>query len=468
MSAAPPPRASPAVHRTRPTGEDLRALARLALPVVTVEVGLMTMATVDAMMVGHLSATALAATALASAWFHGTVVLAIGTLVGFEALLSQAVGAGDVRAYRLALQRGLVLAALLAVPFALLLWPTAPLLRAIGQPEEIIAPAARFTRISIAGIPPLLAFIVLRQALQARNRVRPVVLAILVANGVNAALNWLLVFGHLGLPALGTDGSAIASATARWALVVALVALARTDLAPHLVHREPGAAEPAALLRMLRLGVPVGVQYLLEVGVFAVVALLMGTLATRTLAAHQVAISLASLTFMIPLGIGAATSVLVGQAIGRDDAPGARRAAGAGLVLGALVMTVSATAFLTVPHALAALYVSDRAVIALAASFLPVAGLFQLFDGTQAVAGGALRGAGDTRAAMWANILGFWAIGLPLGLLLAFRLGHGPAGLWWGLAIGLAAVALVLVVRVRQRFAAPLARTLVDAPAVPA
>jgi MATE family multidrug resistance protein len=194
----------------------------------------------------------------------------------------------------------------------------------------------------------------------------------------------------------------------------------------------------------------------------------MGTLATQTLAAHQVAISLASLTFMIPLGIGAATSVLVGQAIGRDDPDGARRAATAGLLVGALVMCGSATAFLAVPRALAALYVRDPAVIALAASFLPVAGLFQLFDGTQAVAGGALRGAGDTRAAMWANILGFWAIGLPLGLLLAFRLGHGPAGLWWGLAIGLAAVALVLVVRVRQRFAAPLARTLVDAPAVPA
>lgn len=462
VPSVPPPAAAPAATRARPTRADLGALVRLALPVVAVELGMMAMGAVDSVMVGHVSATALAATGLGWIYTYTLLVLAIGTLVGFESLLSQATGAGDDAAFAAALQRGLVLAALLAVPAALVLLPTAPVLRLLSQPAEIIAPATRFVHLSIAGIPPMLAFIVLRIALQARERIAPVLAAILLANGVNAALNWVLVFGHLGAPALGTDGSALASVAARWTLLAATLAFGRHELRPFLARRVPALLDRAALRAMLVLGVPVGVQYLLEVGVFNVVALLMGTLATRTFAAHQVAIGLASLTFMMPLGIGAATSVLVGQAIGRADAAGARRAAHAGLALGAGVMTIGAVLFLAIPRALASLYVREPDVIAIAATFIPLAGVFQLFDGTQAVAGGALRGAADTRAAMWANIVGFWGIGLPLGLLLAFRLGLGPAGLWWGLVLGLAAVAAVLVARVRTHFRRPLVRARVD------
>jgi MATE family multidrug resistance protein len=207
------------------------------------------------------------------------------------------------------------------------------------------------------------------------------------------------------------------------------------------------------------------VQYLLEVGVFNAVALLMGAQATSTLAAHQVAINLASFTFMMPLGIGAAASVLVGQAIGRDDANGARRAAVAALAAGLIASAATTIIFLAVPRWLASAYVSEPGVIALAASLIPLAGVFQLFDGLQAVAGGALRGAADTRAAMIANILGFWAVGLPLGLFLAFRVGMGPAGLWWGLVAGLAAVAAVLLVRLSMRFGGPLTRVQVESTA---
>lgn len=460
---APAPALAPLAARGWPTRTELRALVRLALPVVAVELGLMAMGAVDSMLVGHVSATALAATGLAWIYTYTVLVLAIGTLVGTESLLSQAVGARDDAAYAAALQRGLVLAALLVVPATLALLPTAPVLRLLSQPPEIIAPATRFVHLSLAGLPPLLAFIVLRIALQARERIAPVLWAILLADGVNAALGWVLVFGNLGARALGTDGAALASVAARWTLLGAVLAFGWRDLRPALAPRVAALLDRGALGRMLALGFPVGVQYLLEVGVFNVVALLMGTLATRTFAAHQVAIGLASLTFMMPLGIGAATSVLVGQAIGRGDAAGARRAAHGGLALGAAVMTIGAGLFLTIPRALASLYVREAEVIAIAATFIPLAGVFQLFDGTQAVAGGALRGAADTRAAMWANIVGFWGIGLPLGLLLAFPLGHGPAGLWWGLVIGLAAVAAVLVARVRRHFRGPLVRASVDA-----
>ncbi len=446
----------------RPTMGDMRALVTLALPVVTVELGMMAMHVVDALFVGHLSATALAAVSLALAYYFTIVVIGMGTLVGLDALVSQAVGAGDEAGVRRALQRGLLLAAALCVPLALILWPTAPVLRALHQPEEIIPIATRVVHLSILGLPGALAFVVLRQTLQSMERLRPIIVTVILSNLINIACNWLLITGHLGAPALGVDGSAIASVIGRTSLPLILLCLGRDVLWPLLRVRDPRVFELAPIWRMLRIGAPVGVQYLLEVGVFNAVALLMGVQATATLAAHQVAISLASFTFMLPLGIGAAAAVLVGQAIGRDDPGAARRAAAAALTAGLVVSSVTTVLFLTIPMPLAMAYVREPGVVALAASLIPLAGVFQLFDGIQAVAGGALRGAADTRAAMLANILGFWMVGLPIGLTLAFRAGMGPRGLWWGLVIGLAAVAAVLVLRLYRLFGGPLTRVHID------
>jgi MATE family multidrug resistance protein len=440
----------------------MRALATLALPVVTVEMGLMAMHVVDALFVGHLSATALAAVSLALAYYFTVVVIGVGTLVGLDALVSQAVGAGDDDAVRRALQRGLLLALGLCVPLALILWPTASVLRALQQPAEIIPIATRVVHISILGLPGALVFVVLRQTLQAMGRLRPILVTVVLANLINAACNWLLITGKLGAPALGIDGSAIASVIGRTALPLILLVLGHDVLWPLLRVREPRLFELQPLQRMLRIGLPVGVQYLLEVGIFNAVALLMGVQATATLAAHQVAINLASFTFMMPLGIGAAAAVLVGQAIGRDDAGAARRSAAAALTAGIMLSALTTALFLAVPALLASAYVREPGVIALAATLIPLAGVFQLFDGVQAVAGGALRGAADTRAAMIANIIGFWGIGLPIGLTLAFREGLGPRGLWWGLVIGLAAVAAVLLARLYHLFGGPLIRVHVD------
>lgn len=447
----------------RPTAADLRALIQLAIPVMAVEMGMMAMHVVDTLFVGHLSMTALAAVSLALIYYFTVVVVGMGTLVGLDALVSQAVGAGDQPSVRRALQRGMVLAFALCVPLALILWPTEPVLRALHQPAEIIPMATRVVHISILGLPGALTFVVLRQTLQAMERIRPILMTVLIANLINAFCNWLLITGHLGAPALGVNGSAIASVIGRTALPLLLLFSARDVLWPLLRERDALVFELAPLLRMLRIGAPVGVQYLLEVGVFNAVALMMGAQATATLAAHQVAINLASFTFMMPLGIGAAAAVLVGQAIGRNDAGAARRAAVAALVVGLVASLVTSVIFLTVPALLASAYVRERSVIALAATLIPLAGVFQLFDGLQAVAGGALRGAADTRAAMIANILGFWAVGLPLGLYLAFRRGMGPAGLWWGLVAGLAAVSVVLLLRLHWRFGGPLVRVHVDA-----
>ena len=447
----------------KPTRADMRALIQLALPVMAVEMGMMAMHVVDTLFVGHLSATALASVSLALIYYFTVIVVGIGTLVGFDALVSQSVGANDQVSVRRALQRGLLLAVLLCVPLALILWPTEPVMRALRQPAEIIPVATRVVHISILGLPGALTFVVLRQTLQAMERLRPILFSVIVANLINVVCNWLFITGKLGAPALGVNGSALASVVGRTSLPLLLLWSGRDVLLPLLRERDPLLFDVAPLIAMLRIGLPVGVQYLLEVGVFNAVALLMGMQATTSLAAHQVAISLASFTFMMPLGIGAAAAVLVGQAIGRGDAPAARRAAVAALTAGVVVSTVTTIVFLAVPRLLASAYVTEATVIALAATLIPLAGVFQLFDGIQAIAGGALRGAADTRAAMIANILGFWAIGLPLGLFLAFRVGMGPAGLWWGLVAGLAAVAAVLLIRLYMRFGGPLSRVHVDA-----
>jgi multidrug resistance protein, MATE family len=446
----------------KPTVADMRSLIQLAIPLMLVEMGMMSMNVVDTLFVGHLSATALAATSLGLIYYYTVVVVGSGTLVGFDALVSQAVGANDTPSVRRSLQRGLLLAALLCIPLALVLWPTAPIFRALHQSPDIIPMATRVVHISILGLPGGLAFVVLRQTLQAMERTKAILYTVLIANLINVLANWVLVTGHLGAPALGVSGSAIASVIGRTSLPLLLLLAARAQLWPLLRQRDPLLFAAAPLLRMLRIGAPVGVQYLLEVGVFNAVALLMGVQAASTLAAHQVAINLASFTFMMPLGIGAAASVLVGQAIGRGDAAVARRAAIAALTTGLAVSTMTSILFLAIPTVLARAYVREPDVIALAAQLIPLAGVFQLFDGLQAVAGGALRGAADTRAAMIANILGFWALGLPLGLWLAFRMGMGPAGLWWGLVAGLGAVAAVLLVRLHWRFGGPLVRVFVD------
>jgi MATE family multidrug resistance protein len=213
---------------------------------------------------------------------------------------------------------------------------------------------------------------------------------------------------------------------------------------------------------MLGLGVPIGVQYLLEYGAFAAAALLMGVLGTTQMAAHQIAINLASFTFMVPLGVSTATAVMVGQAIGAGDETRARRAAIAGIIIGTAFMCASALVFRLFPGALARAYTADVEVVALAATLIPIAGVFQVFDGIQAVAAGVLRGIGDTHAPAVINVVGFWLIGLPVSWALAFRLGGGAVGLWWGIVVGLAAVALILLGRVRVRLGHSMRRVIID------
>jgi MATE family multidrug resistance protein len=245
-------------------------------------------------------------------------------------------------------------------------------------------------------------------------------------------------------------------------MALGLLAAGWRTLGPHLRHAAPGTFVPRPIARMVRVGLPLGAQYLLEYGAFAIAALLMGMLGTAEMAAHQIAINIAALTFMVPLGISTATSVLVGHAVGAGDEARARRAAVAGFVVGVSFMSLSSVVLTLLPGPLARAYTGDATVVALAATLIPLAGVFQVFDGTQVVAAGVLRGIGDTTAPMVVNILGFWCVGLPAGAWLAFGAGGGARGLWWGLVAGLAAVAALLLVRVRLRLRRRLVRVVID------
>lgn len=437
-------------------------LVALAAPIVTVQVGLMTMGVVDTAMVGRVSATGLAAVALGSLYFFMVSIFGVGVLMALDPVVAQGVGAGDRTAVARAVQRGLLMALALTLWTSAWLWPARPLLALFRQPPDVVPVAAAYARTLIPGMLPFFIFVVLRQSLQAMGRVAPLIIAIVAANVANVFFNWVLIFGHLGFPAMGAVGSGWATSLSRWLMTLGLLAAAWPLIRPTLLPVDRAAASWDPIVRMLRIGVPIGLQHQLEFGAFAVAALLMGTLGTIQMAAHQVAINLASLTFMVPLGVGGAAAVLVGRAVGRNDPADARRAALAALVTGASFMACCAVTMRAVPHLLASVYTHDGAVLALAAMLIPIAGLFQVFDGIQVVSMGALRGVGDTRGPMLISLLGFWLVGLPVSVYLGFGAGAGPLGIWWGLVAGLAAVALLLLVRVRRRFRGTLERVVIE------
>jgi MATE family multidrug resistance protein len=433
--------------------EEARALLRLALPVVTAQMGLMSLGVVDTIMVGHLSKQALAAVALGDTYCWGLMILGMGLLLALDPLISQAHGAGDRPAVSLALQRGLVLSLVISVPFYIALQYAEPVLRLFGQPEEIIPDAAQYSRHIAAGLPPFFAFVVLRQALQAMSVVRPVLISVAVGNVVNVILNLGFIYGRFGFPSLGAPGSAVSTSIGRWVMLIVL-AVFSWKVFREVWHRPTRSLfEVRPYARMLAIGVPTGIQYGLEVWVFMTVSLLMGRMGTVPVGGHQIAIKLASVSFMVPLGIGAAAATRVGNAVGRGDAAEARLAAKVSLAMGGLVMSVSALSFALAPRLLARIYTGDLEVIAMAAALLPIAALFQVFDGIQAVGCGVLRGVADTRAAAIINLVGYWVLGLPVGLYLGFPLQWGPRGLWWGLTWGLMVVAGLLTLRIRRRFA---------------
>ncbi|MCE2801990.1 MAG: MATE family efflux transporter [Gemmatimonadetes bacterium] len=442
----------------RPTSTELREMLRLAAPIVAVNVGMMFMGVVDSLMLGRVSGAALAAGVLGNFIFYLCASFGLGFLLAIDPVVAQAIGAGDAREAALGVQRGVVLAIATSIVMAILLWPAPKVLTLLGQPADVAPDAGAFVRWSIPGVFPFFLFALSRQALQAHGSVAPVLWAAVVGNVVNVLANLVLVFGMFGVPALGVVGSAISTTIARWVMLGAILLFARQRLRRLVRPWFPEALAWAPLRGLAALGAPIGLQFFAEVNAFGLVTIMMGWVGTNALAGHEIALNLASLTFMVPMGVAAAGTVMVGRAIGRGDPAAARRDAVAALVVGIGFMSITAVAFLVVPGLFARGYTTDGGVITVAVALIPIAGIFQVFDGMQVCATGVLRGAGDTRVPMAIHMASFWLVGLPLGSWLCFGLDGGPAALWWGLTAGLAAAGLFQLARVRSRFGGPLER----------
>lgn len=434
-----------------PWTHELRCTLRLAAPIVAVQLGQVGLGIVDVVMVGRWSDEALAGIALGNMYVWALLAFGYGVLTSLDPVVSQAVGAGRDADVRSGVQRGVALALLIGVPLTGLCLLAAPFYRLLDQPDAVVPLATAYVHWSMPGMLPFVLFVALRQSLQALSTVRPVLWTMLGANALNVLLNWMLVFGNVGMPALGLRGAAAASDICRIWLALGVLWAGWPVLRPRLRPFDPAAFRPRAWLPLLRLGLPIGGQFLLEMGAFSAAMLLIGQLGALQLAGHKVALTLASASFMVPVGISAAAAVRVGYAVGRADPDGVRRAATVALLLGSGVMAVFGALFLLMPETWAWLFTDSPAVVPLAAALVPLAGVFQVFDGVQVVCIGVLRGLAETRTALVVNVLGFWVIGLPLGWWLGLHEGLGARGLWWGLVAGLAAVACTLLARVVWR-----------------
>jgi MATE family multidrug resistance protein len=437
-------------------------MMQVATPIVLINLGIQAMGVVDTLMVGRLGGAAIAAVALGNFYFFNASVFGIGVLFAIDPIVSQAVGAGDRQSVARGVQRGFALALLISVVVMLMLMPGEALLNALDQPPEVATQTAIYARRRAIGAVPFFAFAVMRQTLQALGPVRPILFAALIANLVNAFANWLLVFGNGGAPALGVAGSGIATAISTWVMALVLLVVAWPLLRDTIRPWDPESLRWAPLSRMLRIGVPIGVQWFFESFAFGLTALFMGWMGTASLAGHEIALNMAAFTFMVPLGISGAAAAVVGRAIGRGDMAAARREATAAIVCGAGVMCISAVVFITAPEMLARLYTTEAATFSVAISLIPLAGWFQVFDGLQAVTSGVLRGTGDTRVPAVLHMVAFWGIGIPLGWFLGFHTSLRERGLWIGLVAGLAAAGLLQSARVIRRLRGTLTRVVVD------
>jgi MATE family multidrug resistance protein len=446
---------------------EIRATTAIAAPLAAANLAQMAMGVTNMAMVGHLGGKALAAAGLGAGLYFTTVVLAQGVLSAVAPLSAFAMGAGDRHAAARIAGKGLVLAALMSVPAIALLLSAPRLLAMIGYDPPLAREIGGYIGAVVWGTPGALGFAVLRSFLAAVARTRPVMAVLLLCVPLNAVLNVVLIWGHLGLPALGMRGAGCATSINQWLMFLGLAGyLSLTPgLASFRLVASAFARRAGEIGQILRLGLPIGGIVGLEIGVFVTTGVLMGLFGVDALGAHQLVLNCAGLTFMVPLGIGQAASVRVAVMLGGNAAIAAQRAAFIPLALGAAIMAAAALVLWTAPGLLVGIYVdsadpANRELTRIALRLFAIAALFQIFDGVQTIAAGALRGYKDTAVPLLLASLGYWGIGFCVGLALAFPLGWGPVGLWYGLAAGLMTVALMLSARLYFR-----ARAALDLPA---
>ncbi len=437
----------------RPYGAEMAALARIALPLVLAMVGQMAITTTDMLMLGWLGPEALAATALALSVFHPVMLLGIGIGTAVTPLAAAALARRDVREMRRAVRQGLWA----AVPFTLAavpaLWWIGGLFTAIGQDPGLSREAQLYLRGVLPGLFFILAFSVLRSYATALERTRPVLLVTLLAIPLNALVNYGLIFGAFGLPRLEVLGAGLGSAITHLAMAAALlwIALRRLPFRRHHILGRLWRPDWPIFRAIHRIGIPIGLFILLEVGIFAGSAQILGFIGVYQLAAHQIVLQLASITFMVPLGLGQAVTARVALARGRADPAAARIAGRAAMLLATVFMTCTALVFWFLPGPLIRPFLDgspeSRQVLAFATGYLAIAAVFQIVDGLQVTAAHALRGLEDTRVPLLIAVIGFWLVAFPTAVVLGLLTPLAGSGVWIGFALGLATAALLLIRR---------------------
>ncbi|MBV9075214.1 MAG: MATE family efflux transporter [Acidobacteria bacterium] len=429
--------------------QEARSVFTLAWPLVLAEIGWMAMAIVDTIMVGRMpnSAEAIGGVALGGVIFYTAAIFGGSLLFSLDAKVSQSFGAGDLEDANHSLLNALYIALPLAPALMLIIWQVGKLLPGLGINPGVLTQTIPFLRAMNWSTAPLLLYFAFRRYLQAVDLVRPVTFALISANIVNLVGDWALIYGHLGARAFGVAGSGWSTCISRIYMAGLLFAVVlwqhRKQRIP--LFQRPYAPDFRRIGELLSIGLPAAVQILFEIGVFATVTALIAKLDAVSVAAHQIALNCASFTYMVPLGISSAAAVRVGQALGRREPAAAGRAGWTAIAMGAAFMSAAAVVLVVAPKLIVRIFTPDRQVMEVGVKLLFVAAAFQLFDGLQTVATGALRGTGETRIPMVSSFIAYWVIGLPLGYYLGFKRHLGAVGLWDGLALGLVLIAAALV-----------------------
>lgn len=444
---------------------ELTDLMRVAGPLVLAQLAQMSMSFVDTLMAGRLGQDALAGIALGSVVYMLVTIVMSGVLFSVAPLVSQAHGADDPVAAGRYARQGIWLAALLAVPGFVLFRNASPLLLALGQDPETVELASGYLGAVAFGLLPSLVLVALRGFLEGLSHTRPIMTILLVGIGLNVLANDTLMFGRYGLPPLGLVGTGVAT-TLVYGLMAILAAVHVARRYPdHRVLRGLRRPDPRVLRELFRVGWPIGLTLGFETSLFSFTALLMGLFGQAALAGHQIAVQASSVTFMIPVGLSIATGVRVGQAVGRDDAEAVRRAGLTGIGAAMSVMFLSAVLFRFAPGLVVGAFLdlddpANARAVDHAVAFLGIAALFQVVDGIQVSASGALRGLRDTRAPMVISLVAYWLVGMSAATLLAFPLGLEGRGLWMGLVLGLGTAAALLLRRFLRLSRRPPSRAL--------
>ncbi|HHP7245177.1 MAG TPA: MATE family efflux transporter [Elainellaceae cyanobacterium] len=433
---------------------EIRESTGLAIPLASAQLSQAATGFVDTVMLGLLGSQALASGGLGAVTFSGLLIICTSIVSAVSPLIAEAHGAGQTSRVGRVANHGLWLAVFLSVPVMLLIWNAGPLLNLLGQQRENSVLAVTYLRAIVWGFLPALAFVALKSFVTALSKPRAVMVVMVCSVILNGIANYMLMFGKLGLPALGLAGTGWASTIVYWIMFLALAVyiLRQRSLKGYRVFQDVFYFNASLFWEIVRIGWPIGVLAAFETGMFTITTFLAGQMGTTTLAAHQIALQTASVTFMVPLGISQAVTVRVGWLIGQKNPEGARLAGSVGIALGAIFMGIMAVLMWAFPNSIIAVYLDiqnpqNQPVMAIAAALLGVAAIFQIFDGIQVIAAGALRGLKDTRIPMVIGIISYWLVGFSSSFILGIVLGWGGVGLWFGLAFGLLVAATVLTWR---------------------